>query len=179
MGYTVWSVVADEQPTAAKWNILGTNDASFNDGSGIGTNAITAPKLSTSAINLGFISLSGVFTTSSATAVQVTDMTLTVTIPAGGRSIEIIGQANYLRNGTGAKTSYLALYDGAVGSGTLLDTGIFTSASTNYGGFTQAKAVITPAAGTKTFNLGLITDSGGTAAIGGAGSSYSLHVKAI
>ena len=36
MGYQIWSVVADEQPTAAKWNILGTNDASFNDGTGIG-----------------------------------------------------------------------------------------------------------------------------------------------
>jgi len=35
MGYTAWSVVYGEQPSAAKWNILGQNDASFNDGSGI------------------------------------------------------------------------------------------------------------------------------------------------
>ena len=45
MAYASWSVVAGEQPTAAKWNILGTNDASFNDGSGIGTSAITPEKL--------------------------------------------------------------------------------------------------------------------------------------
>lgn len=45
MAYAAWSVIAGEQPTAAKWNILGTNDASFNDGTGIGTNAILAGKL--------------------------------------------------------------------------------------------------------------------------------------
>lgn len=35
MAYTAWSVVFGEQPSAAKWNILGTNDASFNDGTGL------------------------------------------------------------------------------------------------------------------------------------------------
>ena len=40
MGYTAWSVVYGEQPSAAKWNILGTNDASFNDGTGIADDAI-------------------------------------------------------------------------------------------------------------------------------------------
>lgn len=40
MAYQLWDVVYGEQPTAAKWNILGTNDASFNDGSGIGDDAI-------------------------------------------------------------------------------------------------------------------------------------------
>ncbi len=33
--YQAWSVIAGEQPTTSKWNILGTNDAAFNDGSGI------------------------------------------------------------------------------------------------------------------------------------------------
>lgn len=40
MAYSAWSVIAGEQPTASKWNQLGTNDASFNDGTGIGTSAI-------------------------------------------------------------------------------------------------------------------------------------------
>lgn len=30
MAYASWSVVFGEQPSAAKWNILGTNDAAFN-----------------------------------------------------------------------------------------------------------------------------------------------------
>lgn len=29
--YSAWSVVFGEQPTASKWNILGTNDASFDE----------------------------------------------------------------------------------------------------------------------------------------------------
>lgn len=41
MAYASWSVVFGEQPSAAKWNILGTNDASFNDGTGFVAGAIT------------------------------------------------------------------------------------------------------------------------------------------
>lgn len=35
MAYASWSVVFGEQPSAAKWNILGTNDAAFNAGAGV------------------------------------------------------------------------------------------------------------------------------------------------
>lgn len=45
MAYASWSVVFGEQPSAAKWNILGTNDASFNDGTGIGSRVITNSKM--------------------------------------------------------------------------------------------------------------------------------------
>lgn len=40
MGYTAFSVTFGEVPTAAKWNYLGTNDESFNDGTGIADDAI-------------------------------------------------------------------------------------------------------------------------------------------
>lgn len=46
MGYVAWSVVFGEQPSASKWNILGTNDASFNDGTGIADDAILARHVS-------------------------------------------------------------------------------------------------------------------------------------
>lgn len=46
MAYQVWSVVFGEQPSASKWNILGTNDAGFNDGTAIGDNAILQRHLS-------------------------------------------------------------------------------------------------------------------------------------
>lgn len=35
MGYLAQTFVAGEQPTTAKWNIIWSNDASFNDGTGI------------------------------------------------------------------------------------------------------------------------------------------------
>jgi N-acetylneuraminic acid mutarotase len=40
MAYASWSVVFGEQPSAAKWNILGANDASFNDGTGLNNGAV-------------------------------------------------------------------------------------------------------------------------------------------
>lgn len=40
MAYQEWSVVFGEQPSASKWNILGQNDAGFNDGTGIADDAI-------------------------------------------------------------------------------------------------------------------------------------------
>jgi hypothetical protein len=45
MSYAAWSVVFGEQPSAAKWNILGSNDASFADGTGIAADAIIDSKL--------------------------------------------------------------------------------------------------------------------------------------
>lgn len=45
MSYTPWSVVFQEQPTAAKWNQLGDNDASFHDGTGIENGAIPPDRL--------------------------------------------------------------------------------------------------------------------------------------
>ena len=47
MAYQAWSVVFGEQPSASKWNILGTNDASFNDGSGLADNAIVNRHITT------------------------------------------------------------------------------------------------------------------------------------
>jgi len=58
MAYNAWSVVFGEQPTAAKWNQLGTNDAGFKDGTNIDDGAITAAKIAnrTRAINVPFFS---------------------------------------------------------------------------------------------------------------------------
>lgn len=47
MAYAAWSVTFGEQPSSAKWNILGANDASFNNGTGIAAleiGAVTAVK---------------------------------------------------------------------------------------------------------------------------------------
>lgn len=44
-GYTAWAVTAGEQPTTAYWNMLGTNDASFNSGAGFNDGAIVSRHL--------------------------------------------------------------------------------------------------------------------------------------
>lgn len=47
MAYSAWSVIAGEQPTTAKWNLLGTNDSTFNAAltgtGGINTTALNNP----------------------------------------------------------------------------------------------------------------------------------------
>lgn len=65
MAYTAWSVVFGEQPTAAKWNQLGANDAGFKDMTNVDDNSlalrhipnalITAVKLATH-LKIGSIS---------------------------------------------------------------------------------------------------------------------------
>lgn len=94
MAYQAWSVVFGEQPSASKWNILGTNDASFNDGTGIGddtidsrhyvTNSIDGEHLATNAIYLGKTTITATVTH---TTTETTIASLAVTVPAGGRSV--------------------------------------------------------------------------------------------
>lgn len=50
MSYSAQTFVADEQPTTAKWNLLWSNDASFNDGTGIGDDAILARHINDGAV---------------------------------------------------------------------------------------------------------------------------------
>lgn len=50
MAYQPWSVVFGETPSASKWNILGTNDSGFNDGTAIGAGAIGTAALAASAV---------------------------------------------------------------------------------------------------------------------------------
>ena len=52
MAYTAWSVVYGEQPTAAKWNQLGTNDAGFRDGTNIDDNTILNRHLADDVVKL-------------------------------------------------------------------------------------------------------------------------------
>lgn len=52
MAYSADTFVADEQPTTAKWNKLWSNDASFNDGTGIGDDAIIARHIADDVVSM-------------------------------------------------------------------------------------------------------------------------------
>lgn len=163
MGYSSWSVIAGEQPTTAKWNILGTNDSSFNDGSGLAfstNNVVPANALATNAITLGYTQITSNFTTASTTAVQVTGLTANVTIPAGGRKILILAYCGALSTNSASQTSGLTIWDGTVGSGTQLQqfNSFETAANGSHG--VMLPAVVTPAAGAKTYNVGMSVTGG-------------------
>lgn len=97
MAYSADTFVADEQPTTAKWNKLWSNDASFNDGTGIADNAIITrhladnavggAELATSAIKLGVTKGTSTVTH---TTVETTIVSVTVTVPAGGRDLLLL-----------------------------------------------------------------------------------------
>lgn len=124
---------------------------------------VTAPKLATGAITLGYTQITSSFNTSSTTVVQITGLTAAVTIPAGGRRVRITAYVPNLGSSAAPKTSYLSIWDGAVSSGTKLveATQLQAAASTPFSGFCVASAVVTPAAGAKTYNVGLASDGGG------------------
>ena len=88
MAYSADTFVADEQPTTAKWNKLWSNDASFNDGTGIADNAIINRHMNDDSVtgdNLSLDSteyqLASAFTTSSTSYV---DSGIKVTLAAAG-----------------------------------------------------------------------------------------------
>jgi hypothetical protein len=103
MAYSSWSVVFGEQPSATKWNILGTNDASFNDGTGIGSATITADKLATGGASASVIT-SQTTTSTSYTDLATTTDTVTVTIGANG--LALVSLSVYCFGNTNAQNVY-------------------------------------------------------------------------
>jgi hypothetical protein len=112
MAYTSFAVVFGEQPSAAKWNILGTNDASFNDGTGL-PNGIAIQVVSTS-----FTAVSTGTTTIPLddTIPQITEgtefMTQAIT-PKSTSNVLVIEALSYVATGTSAKNITSALFQDA------------------------------------------------------------------
>lgn len=103
MAYASWSVVFGEQPSAAKWNILGTNDASFNDGTGLGNTTITASKLNLAPVT-SFVTTSESTASTSYTALT-TAQAISVTVGVNGLLLITVGCGLV---GTGGNLSYIS-----------------------------------------------------------------------
>jgi hypothetical protein len=150
------------------------DNANIKSGAAIATsklatdNGIGATHLSSSAITLGYAQITTTFSTTSATAVQVTSLTATVTIPAGSRKIKITALGRGLYNGTAGNRAVLSIWDGTVGSGTQLAEGWGPASSSSSAGQGIAIAIVTPSAGSKTYNVGLRSETTGTSSIDAA-----------
>jgi hypothetical protein len=128
--------------------------------------SVDAAQLKATAITLGYTQITGNLTTNSATAVQATGLTASVTIPPGGRKIKITVYVGEVSD-TGANGGVgISIWDGVVGSGTQLNATRRFAASTSANAITGAicMAVVTPSAGAKTYNVGFLE-------IGGAGNA--------
>lgn len=169
-----WNVVFGETPTAAKWSELGSNDDGLAAGTGLNTNAVTADKLATNAITLGYAQITSNFVLSSSQTVptQVTGLFAAVTIPAGGRKIKIKGYCGSMTIAGGV--GVLTLWDGTVNSGTLLNQANQASSTSS----TIVEAVVTPSAGSKTYNVGISNSGANNTTIGAAaGQPAFIEVK--
>lgn len=163
MGYASWSVVFGEQPSAAKWNTLGTNDASFNDGTGIANAAITASKLSTGASSASVLSAQTT-TSTSFTDLATAGPAVTVTIGANGLALVILSAE--LANNTAG--DYAVMGFAASGANTIAasaDRALF-SQGTNDLGHSWAYLATGLTAGSTTFTAKYEVITGGTATIG-------------
>jgi hypothetical protein len=146
----------------------------------IATGAVTDLKIGTAAILLGFSSITADQTTSSVTAVQVTGLTKTVTVPSGGRSVKITVVANSIRNATAASNSEVSLWTGTVGSGTQLAAWQATSFGAGEQTPIGAPFIHTPASGSITYNVGFRNIGGSTVTFAaGATTPAQLIVELI
>lgn len=143
-------------------------------------NTVPANALATNAITLGYAQITAAV--NGTTLAQVTGLTVTVTIPAGGRKIKITAWTGNLGQSASGDQAIMSVWDGVVGSGTQLTQATFTSGfnGAGFGVATSAVAVVTPAAGSKTYNVGIFNNGGGTATVGAAATSPAfILVEAI
>jgi hypothetical protein len=176
LGYTADSFAAGEQPTAAKWNELFANDVSFNNGTGIGTNAIAAASLATNAIKLANITDTSSPTLTSGGGLVTVCTTGVITIPAGGRDIEIIGFIPQVACG-GTATGTIGLYDGSTELQLSNEKWVDLTYTKGLFVYVTIPAV---AAGSKTYNLKAAGTGGANLQVNNTATRPSvLTVKAI
>ncbi len=135
-----------------------------------------APTLSTSAITLGYAQITADITTTSTTAAQATGLTATVTIPAGGRRVKITA---FTRRITNVNTTdiMLSIWDGTVSSGTQLSQTNFYNTTAGAGSTQTCIAIVTPASGSKTYNVGFHSAAGTTKIEAAATYPAFIHVE--
>lgn len=172
MAYTAWSVVFGEQPTAAKWNQLGQNDAGFKDGTNFDDSIIDSrhyvdgsidpEHLATNALLGNYTNSLGGSSTSTSFA-TATNGSLSVTVPSGGRSVMLI---YYISVSTNALLDWRIRKDGS----SVIAQGREVLDST--GGWTNTVSAIAldaaPSAGSHTYTFEFARATGtGTVTIGG------------
>jgi hypothetical protein len=127
-------------------NVIATN-LSILSCSSIADNTITANSLATGAITLGYAQVTsdqGTITT----VADLTNLAVTVTVPTGGRRVEITGHC-LTQNTNATVQDIIAIQEGA----TVLDLAQVVTGAANAAESQTAHAIVTPAAGSHTYKL--------------------------
>lgn len=101
-------------------------------------------------------------TTGSNTA--VTGLSVPVIVPAN-RKIKVKVSCNTVSGSNAATNQLIGVWDGTVGSGTQVSFVLVTSGGANYGAPGVAEAILTPSTSSKTYNIGLTNNGGGTSTL--------------
>lgn len=164
---TADSVATDTVSEGTPANGVSIDGLNIKDSKLNTNNSVPAAALETTAIALGYAEITtSPSTTTSGTAVAISGLGASVTIPSGGRKVKITVYIPDVRNNNAAGASYISIWDGTVGSGTQLQEaslGVAQTASNRSP--VIAQAVVTPSAGAKTYNIGQRTNGTGTTAI--------------
>lgn len=167
MSYNAWSVIFGEVVSAAKWNILGTNDAAFNSGGGV-----LGSGLATDAITLGYAQITSPFVGSATTSDQdITSLATTVTIPSGGRRIKITAFIWYAGSSSAASSSLeIKIKDGA----TVLAGQLVSTAGVSYGSPFNVMYSAVIAAGSHTYKVAVSNAGAGSPTVWAAATQPSF-----
>lgn len=174
-GYTAITFVANEQPTTAKWNLIGSNDSSFNLGTGLedsvivnrhlATSAVSVDKMAAGSLELGFASggASGVIPNAWTTYA-------TVTATSKGGAVRAIGMFGINDGNSGAARygQIRILCDGAVVTNTAR-----TWKTNSSGDYITPSTMgeTTPTAGSHTWVLQAFADTASASIVNGYGFS--------
>lgn len=152
---------APATPATGKASIYGIGTSNLRPGfiNEGGTAEVIMTNAGTTGTTLGYAQITANFSNTSTTASAVTGLSVTVTIPSGGRRVKITAWGRSVLNNTAGDYSLLSIWDGTVGTGTQLaeTAALSSSASAQYSA--TVMAVVTPSAGSKTYAVGLCNAS--------------------
>lgn len=111
-------------------------------------------------------------------AVQITGLTMPVIIPAN-RKVNIRAVAWATDNASAGSTTTMTIWDGAVGSGTQVGSGLTKQNAAGSGTQQIAEIEITPSSTSKTYNIGLQGTSGNTGIYSSAGNPSFAKVELV
>jgi hypothetical protein len=186
MAYTAWSVVYGEQPTAAKWNQLGANDAGFKDasnidalaitGAKIAANTLTGDKIAAGAIDLGQAQITANISTTSTSFVDMAGLSKAVTVPSGSRRVKV----SFAADRWACSSVGVGIYAQILCDGVVIGTYTVTAHNTANGAlaFTFFTSHV-PTAGSHTYKMQWKTDGGTLSLTAGALQPAQILVEAI
>lgn len=123
---------------------------------------------------LGQVIIASGWVTQSTAVLQLPGASIPVYPPTGSR-LRVTFTAQSMVNNTSGNSTYVVLYDGAVGSGTQFAGNIAASAIANQGVY--ASGYTTPASSPKTYNVSFHGDGAGTNKVVNANSSNPMYFQ--